>query len=424
MRRRRLTCVMSMLAFIAGRFVGTTSPAAAQSGSDDCRSPLASATEKTPQQRADDWASEASEALAKAGFGGTDVITFKELCTGPYDALLPKPCDYAGHFAGRKTCSGCGAWGPDTTIGQAILFRGAAPEQVSGSSVVVEVAPAEPRLAVCATGPLSERHTLACNVHLSQQTVAGGMHELPARIKAQAGGASVIVTGDFNRRPADINPTLAAGVTADGPLAEADRALDRPTTRWDSRKIPAGRTKSFEHTFFSTEDVRSLVAKIEDPQLSEVKDQALLRAFAVPCKPVRRNLTGDGREDVLARIGTELYVYPDPGVTTLSAARRPSPTGRAVEAERSPGLSATSPAARTSWSRVRRGSESARRRQWRRAGRPVVHHSERRPVPAGRRPVPSAGRSSRWSLAVAGGSGGRGCPEPLADKPESPPTRA
>ncbi|MEU2119544.1 FG-GAP-like repeat-containing protein [Streptomyces sp. NPDC016459] len=385
MRRTRLTRVISGLVLVAGLFMATTAPATAQVGSasqvslvsynvcggwEECRSDLAVGPEKTQGQRADAWA---AEALAKAGLAGTDVIMLQELCKGQYDALLPKLPGHAGYFAGRQTYEGCGAWGSDTTIGQAVIFRGATADQVSGAPVEVAVPNERSRLAVCAKGPIADRHTLACSVHLSQPTAAGDMHELTGHIQAHAGGASVIVAGDFNHRPDDINPALAAGVPASGPLAEADAAANRPTTGWDAKKVPAGYTKKFDHAFFSTEDFHSLSAEIEDPQLAKatVKDHALLRAFAVPRKPVpgdltadgrpdllavrkdgslrlypgleggrfgsartlattgflgavvshRGDWTGDGREDVLARIGTELYVYPNSGDGALGSPR-------------------------------------------------------------------------------------------------------
>ncbi|MBT2470779.1 VCBS repeat-containing protein [Streptomyces sp. ISL-66] len=333
-------------------------------GWQDCQSPLASTPGKTPQERAGDWA---DDAITRARLAGTDLIMLQEMCKGQYDALLPKLAGYAGYFSSKKTYGGCGAWGSDESLGQVVLFRGATSGQINGSSV--EVTAEDTRLAVCAKGPLAGRHAFACSVHLSQSTASGDMHELMDHIQAQAGGASVIVAGDFNHRPADINPALAAGVRVSGTLAEADATLNQPTTGWDSQSQPPRYTKKFDHAFFSTEDFHSPSAAVEDPQLTKVKDHALLRAFAVPRKPVpgdltgdgrpdllavrkdgalrlypgaeggrfgsaqvlatggflgavvshRGDWTGDGREDVLARIGTELYVYPNAGGGTLGS---------------------------------------------------------------------------------------------------------
>ncbi|MGW2561587.1 hypothetical protein ACWCXB_20485 [Streptomyces sp. NPDC001514] len=132
MKTRRLTRVISGLALVAGIFAGATSPATAQSSSDAqiglvsynvcggweaCQRPLAAVPGKTPGQRAGDWA---AEAVGKAQLGGADVIMLQELCKGQYDALLPQLPGYAGYFASTQTYGGCGAWGSDTSLGQAV----------------------------------------------------------------------------------------------------------------------------------------------------------------------------------------------------------------------------------------------------------------------------------------------------------------
>ncbi|MFD5149160.1 FG-GAP-like repeat-containing protein [Streptomyces sp. NPDC058401] len=333
MKRQRMTRMLAGFVLVAGLFAGSASPVAAQSASDPrvslasynvcggwdaCQSPLATAPGKTPEQRAEEWA---ADAVNKAKLAGTDVIMLQELCKGQYDALLPKLSGYAAYFASRQTygpiapLQGCRAWGSDTALGQAVLFRNATAEQVSGSPVLITAGENDVRLAVCAKGPLAGRYTLACSVHLSQGTAAGDMHELTQHIQAQAGGASVIVAGDFNRTPAHINPALAAGVPTSGPLAEADAGENKPTAGWDANKLPEpGYTIKFDHVFFSSEDFASPSLKIEDPQLSKEKDHALVRAFAVPRKPTPGDLTGDGRPDLLAvRKDGSLRLYPSLG---------------------------------------------------------------------------------------------------------------
>ncbi|MFF9342863.1 FG-GAP-like repeat-containing protein [Streptomyces sp. NPDC014773] len=379
MRRPRWAALAAGAGLALSLFGGTAGPAAAADGADTpvslvsynvcggwngtenpCRSPLAD-TPQAPDLRAAEWA---ADAVGRAGLTGTDVIMLQELCKGQYDALLPKLAGYAGYFASRQTYGGCGAWGTDTAIGQAVFFRSATPEQIQGSSVKVTVD--DERLAVCAKGPVRGRHTFACSVHLSKSTAAGDMHELRDHISANAGGASVIVAGDFNREPTDLSPALPAGTPVTGPLVEADAIDDEPTAAWVA---PDGYTAKLDHAFFSTEDFHTLSATVEDPQLARVKDHALLRALAFPRKPVpgdltgdgrpdllavrkdgalrlypgrddggfgsaqvlattgfagavvshRGDWTGDGREDVLARIGPELYVYPNLGGGSLGA---------------------------------------------------------------------------------------------------------
>ncbi|MFK3733841.1 FG-GAP-like repeat-containing protein [Streptomyces sp. NPDC088090] len=283
---------------VCGGWNGTENP---------CRSLLAE-TPQAPDARAAAWA---ADAVGRAGLAGTDVIMLQELCKGQYDALLPKLTGYAGYFASRQAYGGCDAWGPDSALGQAVFFRSATPEQVQGSSVRVTVA-ADERLAVCAKGPVRGRHTFACSVHLSKSTAAGDMHELRDHISANAGGASVIVAGDFNRDPAELNPALTAGTPVTGPLAEADAADDEPTADWGAPDGGTPRyTRKLDHAFFGTEDFHTPSATVEDPQLARVKDHALLRARAFPRRPVPGDLTGDGRPDLLAvRKDGALRLYP------------------------------------------------------------------------------------------------------------------
>lgn len=321
MKRPRWAALVAGAGLVLSLLGGTTGPAAAAgsaetpvslvsynvcggwSGTENpCRSLLAE-TPQAPDERAAKWA---VDAVGRAGLVGTDVIMLQELCKGQYDALLPKLADYAGYFASHRDHDGCGAWGTDAALGQAVFFRSATPAQVQGSSV--KVTAGDTRLAVCAKGPVRGRHTFACSVHLSKSTIAGDMRELRDHISANAAGASVIVAGDFNGRPAELNPALAAGGPVTGPLAEADAIDNEATAEWNAS---SGYTAKFDHAFFSTEDFHTLSATVEDPQLARVKDHALLRAMAFPRKPVPGDLTGDGLPDLLAvRKDGALRLYP------------------------------------------------------------------------------------------------------------------
>ncbi len=346
MRRPRWAALVTGAGLVLSLLGGTAGPAAAAadapvslvsynvcggwlgmpdgSGNPRCRSTLAD-TAQAPDVRADVWA---ADAVKTAGLAGTDVIMLQELCKGQYDALLKDGLSgYAGHFASRQTYEGCGAWGADTAIGQAVFFRAAAPEQIQGSSVKVTTVDDE-RLAVCAKGPVRGRHTFACSVHLSKATATGDMPELLGHISANAGGASVIVAGDFNARATELKPAFAAGNPVSGPLAEADALDDEPTAKWVTSGESGAYTAKFDHAFFSTEDFHTLSATVEDPQLASVKDHALLRALAFPRKPVPGDLTGDGRPDLLAvRKDGALRLYPGRDGGGFGSARVLAPTG-------------------------------------------------------------------------------------------------
>ncbi|MFG3000487.1 FG-GAP-like repeat-containing protein [Streptomyces sp. NPDC048340] len=316
----------AVLVLVAGLFAGAAGPAAAAVGSAAAGKPVSLISYNvcgawTCQSSLADEDAWADQALQKVpDLGATDVIMLQELCAGQYEELMQRlGAGYSGHFAAQKSHPGCDRWSTaatptteSTRIGQAVILRTGA--GVVGSSV--QVAPADPtgqkRLAVCAKGPVAGRHTLACTAHLSVDTANGDMHELLGHIEANAGGASVILGGDFNVVPDKLGASVAAGTPASGPLVEADAGVNTPTAAWNA--AGAKYTAKLDYAFFSSEDFGSTSASVHDVQLAGVKDHALLRAKAVTRAPVDGDLTGDLRPDLLAvRKDGTLRLYPGQG---------------------------------------------------------------------------------------------------------------
>jgi endonuclease/exonuclease/phosphatase family metal-dependent hydrolase len=315
---------------VAGLFAGTAGPAAAEAAAPAGK-PVSLISYNvcgawTCQSSAADEDVWVDQALQKVpDLGATDVILLQELCAGQYEKLMERlGAGYSGHFAAQKSHSGCDKWStaaPPTTdstrIGQAVILQTGA--GVVGSSVRV-AGDQGTRLAVCAKGPVVGRHTLACSVHLSVDTAQGDMRELLDHIEANAGGASVILGGDFNVQPDKLGAAVAAGRPVTGPLVEADAGKNTATAGWSSASSTY--TAKLDYAFFSSEDFGSPSASVIDAGLAETKDHALLKATAVTQAPVDGDLTGDGRPDLVAvRKDGTLRLYPGLGSGRFASPR-------------------------------------------------------------------------------------------------------
>ncbi|MFF9475190.1 FG-GAP-like repeat-containing protein [Streptomyces roseolus] len=305
----------------------------------------------------------------------SDVVMLQEMCKGQYDELRKLLPGYAGVWESNRTAPGCSKWGADQTFGQALLVKGPQ-SQVTGMSAVVTADVTEPRSVVCAKAPVEGRTVLACSTHLRQDALThNNTPALMEHIDDWANGLPVILAGDFNAAPhySHMDPVYA-GRPGTLSLVEAgcgDTAcrsgvatlVDKDKTKYESK---------FDYTFFTEQDFRERRSETVETGLTKVKDHLLLRSaasFQDRPAPVggdltgdgvrdllavhedgtlrlyaglgngrfassrvignsgwstadvshRGDWTGDGREDVVARIGNNLWVYPNTGDGRLGA---------------------------------------------------------------------------------------------------------
>ncbi|MFI0822871.1 FG-GAP-like repeat-containing protein [Streptomyces roseolus] len=254
----------------------------------------------------------------------SDVVMLQEMCKGQYDELRKLLPGYAGVWNSNQTAAGCSKWGADQTFGQALLVKGPQ-SQVTGMSAVVtpvhlpEVT--EPRSVVCAKAPVEGRVVLACGTHLMQNDAK--QNDTPAlleRIDEWANGLPVILAGDFNDDPADSNmDPVYAGRPGTLSLIEAGCG-DTPCRTGTSTLVNEDKTayvSKFDYTFFSRQDFRDRRSETVETGLTKVKDHLLLRSaasFQNRPAPVGGDLTGDGVRDLLVvhEDGT-LRLYPGLG---------------------------------------------------------------------------------------------------------------
>lgn len=326
-------------------------------GASTCRS------EKSPA----DWTSGLVQQIQTAS-GNADVVALQEVCRGQYDRLRQALPGYAGVWTSTQKTDRCDKWtepGGDTSFGQVLLIKGHQ-SSVTGMSAVVT--PADPvagtaaRSVVCAKAPVGGRAVLACGTHLAQDyATQSGTPVLMRSIADWADGLPVVLAGDFNATPASVLvkpvfdglPGILNLVEAGG---TAGTAWDKGANAWGPK---------FDLTFFSRQDFRDLTSEAVDIKLTE-KDHKLLRSTAVftergphvdgdltgdrvpdllavqddgslrlypglgngrfaPYQVIgasgfagadvshRGDWNGDGHEDVIARIGTDLWIYPNTG---------------------------------------------------------------------------------------------------------------
>ncbi|GGR45418.1 FG-GAP-like repeat-containing protein [Streptomyces roseolus] len=247
----------------------------------------------------------------------SDVVMLQEMCKGQYDELRKFLPGYAGVWASNRTASGCSKWGPDETFGQALLVKGPQ-SQVAGMSAVVTPG-TEPRSVVCAKAPVEGRVVLACGTHLKRDDAR--QNDTPAlmeRIDDWANGLPVILAGDFNAAPeyAHMDPVYA-GRPGTLSLIEAGCG-DTPCRTGDDTVIGSdGNDSKFDYAFFTRQDFRDLRSETLETGLTKVRDHLLLRSagsFRDRPAPVTGDLTGDGVRDLLAvhEDGT-LRLYPGLG---------------------------------------------------------------------------------------------------------------
>ncbi|WP_405492835.1 FG-GAP-like repeat-containing protein [Streptomyces sp. NBC_00096] len=304
--------------------------------------------------------------------GKADVVALQEMCRGQYDELRRVLPGYAGVWTSTQKATGCAKWpgaGGDTSFGQALLIKGHQ-SSVTGMSAVVT--PADPvrmtaaRSLVCAKAPVGGRTVLACGAHLAQDPATqSGTPVLMRSIGDWAAGLPVILAGDFNAVPgSEVLKPVLDGLPGFLSLADAAAADPKPTA-WDKTKGESGEWgPRIDLTFFSGQDFRDLGSTAEDiglthhdhklvrstavfterphaegdltgdgsPDLLAVQDDGSLRLYPglgdgrfAPYRVIgtggfagadvshRGDWNGDGREDVIARIGDELWIYPNSG---------------------------------------------------------------------------------------------------------------
>ncbi|WP_328298668.1 FG-GAP-like repeat-containing protein [Streptomyces sp. NBC_00435] len=322
-----------------------------------------------------EWADGLVRAIG-SGAGRADVVALQEMCRGQYDELRRVLPGYAGVWTSTQKATGCAKWageGGDTSFGQALLIRG---DQSSVTGMSAVVTPADPvrmtaaRSVVCARAPVGGRTVLACGTHLVQDPVTqSGTPVLMRSIEDWADGLPVVLAGDFNAEPgSDLLKPVFDGAPGILSLADAGATGPEPTA-WDKDKNKGNGEKGdwgprIDLTFFSRQDFRDLNSTAEETGLTP-KDHKLVRATAVfterphaegdltgdgtpdllavqddgslrlhpglgngrfaPYRTIatsgfegadvshRGDWNGDGREDVVARIGDELWIYPNRG---------------------------------------------------------------------------------------------------------------
>ncbi|WP_282694068.1 FG-GAP-like repeat-containing protein [Streptomyces sp. CC208A] len=250
----------------------------------------------------------------------SDVVMLQEMCKGQYDELRKLLPGYAGVWGSNRTAPGCSQWGADQTFGQALLVKGPQ-SQVAGMSAVVTADVTEPRSVVCAKAPVEGRVVLACGTHLKQDEET--QNDTPAlleRIDDWANGLPVILAGDFNARPdySNMDPVYAG---RPGTLSLIGAGCGDTTCRSGAPTLVNGDkteyVSKFDYTFFTRQDFRDLRSETVETGLTKVKDHLLVRSaasFRNRPAPVDGDLTGDGVRDLLAahEDGT-LRLYPGLG---------------------------------------------------------------------------------------------------------------
>ncbi|MDV5145692.1 FG-GAP-like repeat-containing protein [Streptomyces sp. SBC-4] len=255
----------------------------------------------------------------------TDALMLQELCFGQWAALRGALPGYSGVWTSTTTDSDCAKWSStgDTRFGLGVFVKapaGAPPVERYTANLTVP-ANTEARSVLCARGPIDGRTILACTTHLAQYIKPdNGSAQVMAHIDTWAAGAPVILGTDLNAGTEPVydpalNP-IRNGLPGTGPFVEADENDREPT-------VASGR--KFDHVFLSSRDfhtVRADAFEPESPGTKPLSDHKLLRAAARLGSGVDTDLTGDGHPDLLAvKDDGNLRLYPGTGTGALGSQR-------------------------------------------------------------------------------------------------------
>ncbi|WP_167521521.1 endonuclease/exonuclease/phosphatase family protein [Microbispora triticiradicis] len=124
-----------------------------------------------------------------------------------------------------------------------------------------------PRGLLCARGDVGPRRSVCCVTHISGTETP---RQVTGLVAGYAGGAPVILTGDFNREPGDPQLTGVYGMgLGDGGYTEADAPACRSVRRGGDPTTRGGR--KIDYIFASEADYRPGGAEVvrTDPELSD-----------------------------------------------------------------------------------------------------------------------------------------------------------
>ncbi|MER8042956.1 FG-GAP-like repeat-containing protein [Streptomyces sp. NPDC094032] len=262
-----------------------------------------------------------------------DALMLQELCFGQWTSLRTALADagYVGVWGFTTKVSGCAQWGTDTGFGLGVFVKAPAVDRYTASLTTAY----EPRSVLCARGPLDGRTTLLCTTHLDQKiTPDNGSSQVMAQIDGWAAGIPVVLGGDFNAAPSypALDP-IRTGLPGTGPFVEADgtdrdfftkECVDGGAAECRSGEPTTYDGKKFDHVFYSARDFHTVRADALDVPEGTVplSDHKVLRAAAAP-KSQPGDLTGDARPDLLAvKDDGTLRLYPGTGTGAVSGARQ------------------------------------------------------------------------------------------------------
>ncbi|MFI8965639.1 FG-GAP-like repeat-containing protein [Streptomyces sp. NPDC053493] len=254
--------------------------------------------------------------------------------TAVRDALADAGYTAVWGFA-TKT-SGCGHWGgTDNGFGLGVFVKAAAVDRYTAQlttpgteprPVLCARGPIDGRATLVCNVHLDQKIT-----------PDNGSAEALAHADTWAAGLPVILGGDFNAgtEPA-YDPVLdpvRQGTPGTGPFVEADEndqdfftpaCTSAGAAVCHSGEPTVASGKKFDHVFLTARDFRTVRADALEPEpegTAPLSDHKLLRAAAYPLQP--GDLTGDGRPDLLAvKDDGTLRLYPGTGTGALSGMRQ------------------------------------------------------------------------------------------------------
>jgi len=309
----------------------------------------------------------------------SDAVMLQELCIGQWAALRSALPGYSAVWTSTTTTDGCAKWDAngDKRFGLGVFVKAPSVDRYAANLTVPTGQ--EPRAVLCARGPVDGRTTLVCATHLAQYIQPdNGSSQVMARIDGWASGLPVILGADMNESPGSpaLDP-IRNGLPGTGPFAEADEndtdyftqaCLDAGVSSCRSGEPTIAGGKKFDDIFLTARDFHTVRADAIEPGLSDhkllrgaayaetrspsgvpgdltndgrpdmaaVKDDGNLRLYSGlgdgqvggyrqigtggwtdALIAHRGDWTGDGHEDLLARIGDNLWIYPNTGSGAL-----------------------------------------------------------------------------------------------------------